>query len=196
MIKLGIFIIPEKKLKSIILRLKKIVKKRFGKQTYLNHLPHCTLYVFETSKKNLQEIKKIRNLKKKGNNFFYSKNTNIFLNDPITKKNTYIIEINKNKFLTNLQIQVLKIFKKYSQKKKIRFLNKRMQNNYRLYGYPFIKLNWKPHFTIASISPKKDQSDFVEKFGKYKVNYKQSLNNIFVYQISKDKHNLISKIEI
>ena len=71
-----------------------------------------------------------------------------------------------------------------------------MQNNYRLYGYPFIKLNWKPHFTIASISLKKDQSEFVKKFRKYKVSYKQVLSNIFVYQIKKDKHNLISKIKI
>ena len=196
MVKLGAFIIPDKKLKKIILKLKKIVKKRFGNQTYLNHLPHCTLYVFETNKKNLQEIKKIKYLKKKGDNLFYTKNTKIFLNDPLTKKNTYIVNINKNKFLNNLQVQVLKTFNKYSQKKKLKFKNKRMQNNYRLYGYPFIKLNWKPHFTIASISLKKDQSEFVKKFRKYKVSYKQVLSNIFVYQIKKDKHNLISKIKI
>lgn len=196
MVKLGAFIIPDKKLKKIILKLKKIVKKRFGNQTYLNHLPHCTLYVFETNKKNLQEIKQIKYLKKKGDNLFYTKNTKIFLNDPLTKKNTYIVNINKNKFLNNLQVQVLKTFNKYSQKKKLKFKNKRMQNNYRLYGYPFIKLNWKPHFTIASISLKKDQSEFVKKFRKYKVSYKQVLSNIFVYQIKKDKHNLISKIKI
>ena len=117
MVKLGAFIIPDKKLKKIILKLKKIVKKRFGNQTYLNHLPHCTLYVFETNKKNLQEIKKIKYLKIKGNNLFYTKNTKIFLNDPLTKKNTYIVNINKNKFLNNLQVQVLKTFNKYSQKK-------------------------------------------------------------------------------
>ena len=196
MVKLGAFIIPDKKLKKIILKLKKIVKKRFGNQTYLNHLPHCTLYVFETNKKNLQEIKQIKYLKKKGDNLFYTKNTKIFLNDPLTKKNTYIVNINKNKFLNNLQVQVIKTFNKYSQKKKLKFKNKRMQNNYRLYGYPFIKLNWKPHFTIASISLKKDQSEFVKKFRKYKVSYKQVLSNIFVYQIKKDKHNLISKIKI
>lgn len=196
MVKLGAFIIPDKKLKKIILKLKKIVKKRFGNQTYLNHLPHCTLYVFETNKKNLQEIKKIKYLKKKGDNLLYTKNTKIFLNDPLTKKNTYIVNINKNKFLNNLQVQVIKTFNKYSQKKKLKFKNKRMQNNYRLYGYPFIKLNWKPHFTIASISLKKDQSEFVKKFRKYKVSYKQALSNIFVYQIKKDKHNLISKIKI
>ncbi len=196
MIKLGIFIIPNQQLKKIILKFKKIVQNQFGNQTYLKHLPHCTLYVFETSKKNLQEIKKIRHLKYKTNKLFFTKNTNIFLNDPITKKNTYTIDINKNSFLTNLQIQVLKKFGKYSKKRKIKFPSKRMQNNYRLYGYPFIKLNWRPHFTIASISLKNNQSDFIKKFRNYRVSYKQSLNNIYVYRIRGNKHNLINKIKI
>ena len=196
MIKLGIFIIPNHQLKTIILKLKKIVKKKFGIQTYLNHLPHCTLYVFETSKKNFKEIKKMRFFKYRGNKSFYAKNTKIFFNDPITKKNTYIISINKNRFLTNLQKKVLEKFSKYAHKKKLKFSNKRMENNYRIFGYPFIKLNWKPHFTIASISPRNSQSYFVKKFKNYKVCYKQSLSNIYVYQIRGNKHNLINKIKI
>ena len=71
-----------------------------------------------------------------------------------------------------------------------------MKHNYQLFGYPFIKLNWRPHYTIASISIKKDQSDFIELFKNFRFHYKQSLRNIFVYQIKKNKHNLISKIKI
>ena len=119
MIKIGIFIIPNQRLKKIILKFKKIVQKQFGNQIYLNHLPHCSLYVFETNKKNLQKIKKIKYLKNNSNKWFITKNTSIFMDDPITKKNTYILKINKNKFLANLQVQVLKAFSEYSQKKKI-----------------------------------------------------------------------------
>ena len=197
MIKIGIFIIPNQRLKKIILKFKKIVQKQFGNQIYLNHLPHCSLYVFETNKKNLKKIKKIKYLKNKTNKWFITKNTGIFMDDPITKRNTYILKIIKNKFLVNLQVQVLRAFSGYSQKKKnIKFLNNKMQHNYQLFGYPFIKFNWRPHYTIASISLKKDQSDFVELFKNFKFHYKQSLRNIFVYQIKKNKHNLISKIKI
>lgn len=62
MIKLGLFIIPEKNLKKKILNLKSEVKKKFGNQTYLNHLPHCTIYVFNTSKKYLNSLKKIKEI--------------------------------------------------------------------------------------------------------------------------------------
>ena len=58
MIKIGLFILPNYTTKGIIQKLKKIVKKKFGNQTYLNHLPHCSIYVFNTKKKNLNEIKK------------------------------------------------------------------------------------------------------------------------------------------
>ena len=45
MIKLGVFLIPNNKLKKVINNLKREVKKNFGSQKYLNHLPHCTLCV-------------------------------------------------------------------------------------------------------------------------------------------------------
>ncbi len=66
MIKLGIFILPNSAIKKKILFLKNNVKKKFGIQTYLNHLPHCTMYVFQTSKRNFKKVKKI----KKSYNFF------------------------------------------------------------------------------------------------------------------------------
>ena len=106
MIKIGIFIIPNQRSKKIILKFKKIVQKRFGNQTYLNHLPHCSLYVFETNKKNLQKIKKIKYLKNKRNKWFITKNTSIFMDDPITKK---ILQIEKsaNPKVFNIAISLL-----------------------------------------------------------------------------------------
>ena len=122
--------------------------------------------------------------------------TDIFFNDPITKKNTYIIKIKKNLFLSNLQKIILDLFSKFALKKKQRFNDNLMNKNYKLFGYPFIKKNWKPHFTIASISMKKNQKNFINKFKLINIRRKQSLKNIFLYQIKKDKHKFICKIKI
>ena len=91
---------------------------------------------------------------------------------------------------------IVDLFSKFALKKKQRFNDKLMNKNYKLFGYPFIKSNWKPHFTIASISMKKNQKNFINKFKLINIRRKQSLKNIFLYQIKKDKHKLICKIKI
>lgn len=196
MIKLGIFILPQASLKKKIYFLKNKVKKNFGSQTYLNHLPHCTIYVFQTPKKNLEEIKKIASLSLKKEKSYEIYKTDIFFNDPITKKNTFILKVKKSFFLSNLQKKIIDLFGKYALKNKQRFNNKLMSKNYRLYGYPFIKNNWKPHFTIASISIKKNQKNFINKFELIKIKSKQSLKNVSLFQIKKNKHEFICKIKI
>ena len=196
MIKLGIFILPQASLKKKIFFLKNKVKKNFGSQTYLNHLPHCTIYVFQTPKKNLEEIKKIASLSLKKEKSYEIYKTDIFFNDPITKKNTFILKVKKSFFLSNLQKKIIDLFGKYALKNKQRFNNKLMSKNYRLYGYPFIKNNWKPHFTIASISIKKNQKNFINKFELIKIKSKQSLKNVSLFQIKKNKHEFICKIKI
>ena len=196
MIKIGLFILPNYSTKKIVQNLKKIAKKKFGNQTYLDHLPHCSVYVFNTKKKNLNEIKKIKYMPISKSKAFTLEKTDIFYNDPITKKNTYFLKIKKNNFLKKLQKSVLKIFSKYSYKKKIRFGDKIMNKNYRSFGYPFINLNWKPHFTVASISLKKDQFKFIQDFKKISISKKLTLKNIYLYQIKRNKHKFICKIKI
>tara|TARA_A100001015_G_C14703769_1_gene599311 strand:+ start:82 stop:672 length:591 start_codon:yes stop_codon:yes gene_type:complete len=196
MIKLGIFILPNSAIKKKILFLKNDVKKKFGIQTYLNHLPHCTMYVFQTSKKNIKNIKKIACISVKKKKSFEVNKTDIFINDPITKKNTYIIKVKKNVFLSTLQKMVLNLFSKYALKKKEGLSNKLMNKNSKLFGYPFIGTNWKPHFTIASISKSKNQKNFINNFKTINIKTKQSLKSISLYQIKKDKHRFICKIKI
>ncbi len=196
MIKIGLFILPNYTTKGIIQKLKKIVKKKFGNQTYLNHLPHCSIYVFNTKKKNLNEIKKKKYISISKSKAFILEKTDIFYNDPITKKNTYFLKIKKNNFLKKLQKSVLKTFSKYAYKKELRFGNKIMNKNYRSFGYPFINLNWKPHFTIASISLNKDQFKFIQDFKKISISKNQTLKYIYLYQIKTNKHKFICKIKI
>ena len=197
MIKLGLFIIPQIKLKKKIISLKREVKKIFGNQTYLNHLPHCTLYVFKTSKKNMNLLKKIKKITVNYKRLIIMKKTDIFYKDPITKKNTYVIKVKKNKFLINLQKNILDNFTKYSLKTDNKFSNKKMFNNYNKFGYPYINTNWKPHYTIASISLKKNQNDFMKKYKKIKLTKKPSyLNRVCLYEIKKNQHKLICNIKV
>ena len=199
MIKLGIFILPNSDIKKKILFLKNNVKKKFGIQTYLNHLPHCTMYVFQTSKRNFKKVKKIKKISSisvKTKKSFEINKTDIFINDPITKKNTYIIKVKKNIFLSSLQKMVLGLFSKYALKKKKVFSNKLINKNFRLFGYPFVGTNWKPHFTIASISKSKNQKNFINIFKSINIKNKQSLKSISLYQIKKDKHRFVCKIKI
>ena len=78
MIKLGIFILPNSSLEKKIFRLKNKVQKNFGMQTYLNHLPHCTIYVFQTTKKNFKKIKKIDRVSIKKKKSYEIYKTDIF----------------------------------------------------------------------------------------------------------------------
>ena len=130
------------------------MKKNFGSQKYLNHLPHCTLCVLYVSNLFLQSMKK-KSLKVQYLKEFKIEKTDVFFNDPVTRGNTLIFKIKKNKFLNSMQLQILRLMKKYLIKKKINFINLKMKNNFKKYGYPFVNLNWLPHFTIASITKKR-----------------------------------------
>jgi hypothetical protein len=196
MIKLGVFLIPNNKLKKVINNLKREVKKNFGSQKYLNHLPHCTLCVLYVSNLFLQSVKK-KSLKVQYLKEFKIEKTDVFFNDPVTRGNTLIFKIKKNKFLNSMQLQILRLMKKYLIKKKINFINLKMKNNFKKYGYPFVNLNWLPHFTIASITKKKNQKIFINNFKNFK-NYipKQKVKYIYFYEIKKQQHKFLWKTKL
>ena len=192
MIKLGIFILPNKNFKKIILNFKKEVKKGFGNQKYLNHPPHCTLCVLNVPNSSLENIKKGKKIISKFKKEFEIKKTAIFYNDPITNGNTMIFKIQKNNFLKYLQNEVLKLLKKNVLNLKKKFKNTKMNSNYKKYGYPFVYSNWQPHFTIASISKGRKQNEFLKKFKNYKKKInKQKVNRIYYFQIQKDRHKFL-----
>lgn len=197
MIKIGVFILPNKYFKKIILNKKKNIKKEFGVQKYGDHLPHCTICVLNVSKKTTKE-KKLKNpiLLNLKRNYSVEK-TDIFFNDPVTKGDTCFYKIKKNKFLSRLQLSIIKSMIKYKFNKKILFKNHKMRKNYSKYGYPFVGSNWKPHFTIASISKKKRKKSFINNFKKIKIKSNtQKLNKIYFYRINGNNHKLLWSTKI
>ena len=192
MIKLGIFILPDKLLKLIIVRSKKIIKKNFGEQKYLSHLPHCTLCVLNVSNKSIIKIKKEKIFIGKLKKYYKVKNYEVFYNDPITKGNTIILKVDKNKVLKKLQLTILKSLQKYVLKTKSNYPTLNMQKNFNKYGYPFVNINWKPHYTIASLSKKVKVKNSLELVKKFKIkNKKQKLNNVHFFEIKKNQHKLL-----
>ena len=153
--KIAIFIEPSVKNLRMISKWKELVNKQFGYQKYLDHPAHSTLAVFDLKKKidssffeKLED--KISTFKKF--NLTISKSS-IFYKDPLTKGDTlhYIIKSNKN--LIHLQKIILIHFKDIEKnlKKNQKYSNKKFDNNYKKYGFPFVGKDWIPHFTIASI---------------------------------------------
>lgn len=197
MIKLGIFILPNNKLKKEIIILKKKIKIIYGNIKYLDHIPHCTLYVINISKKfiNLIKTKKIYkfNFKTK----YIIEKFDVFYNDPITKGNTLILKIKKNAFLSNLQKKIISNLKENKIIIPKNYIDKKMNNNFKKFGYPFVGSNWKPHFTLASFAKSLNHQKFINSYKRKRIKfYTQSVNYIYFYEIKKNHHKLLFKKKI
>ncbi len=199
MIKIAAFIRPKKKINQEILKLKKKVKKYFGKQPYLSHPPHCTIFTMLVSEKILKEKKFFKNLiiTSSSKNEIKILKPAIFYNDPITGGKTMYFKIKKNSFLKILQTRLLQKFLYFrkingNEKFKLSWMNL----NVKKHGYPFIKSKWIPHFTISSIKNVKNENKFLTNFLKIKIKAKEIVKKIDIYKIKKDKHIYLWSINI
>ncbi len=197
--KIAAFIEFDKKITDKILAQKKIVKKKFGNQTYLNHPVHLTLFTLNIKK--ITELKKIYfsdiNHSKRKYNIYLTK-TGIFYNDPLTGGHTFFYKIKKSKSLANLQLKHLdKINKKITVLKKKNNLLKLavLKKNYKKYGFPFVGKIWIPHTTIASIKNIDTKNEFLTKFLKSKIKLKCQYEKIKFYKIINNKHKFLFSIK-
>ena len=198
MIKIAAFIVPQDEIRKKILNLKKKVKKIYGEQPYLSHLPHCTLFTMYASNKILNEKKSIKNIRIKSSspNYVFVKKTGLFAKDPITSGKTIYFKIKKNTFLSKLQVESLNLFSKFKVNKKIKFKLVWMNKNNKKYGYPFVKKKWIPHFTITSLINVSDKNNFIKNFLRTKIKYKELVKKIYIYKINGNKHKYLWSINI
>jgi hypothetical protein len=113
MIKLGIFLLPDAKLKKLINNNKIQIIRIFGNQKYVSHLPHCTICVLDVSEK-IMKVKKLKraiNIKQKKK--LLVKKPDVFYNDPITGGDTIFYKINKIKCLSRKRLPIQKLEKVY-----------------------------------------------------------------------------------
>ena len=196
---IGFFIEPDLRTRKLIISYKKLIKKKYGNQIYLNHPPHLTLFTIKLKNKFLKKdffkiSKFINNLKK---TIIKIKRTNFFYNDPLTKGNTMLFTVKKNSVLKDNQIKLIKFIKSefgnfIIKDKKFKGL---MQKNYTLYGYPFVGKNWKPHFTISSINKKKNLK-VIEPHIIKNIDKSFLLKKISVWHIKKNIHKKIKMINL
>ena len=199
MYKIAAFIEFDKKITKKILNQKKIVKKKFGNQIYLNHPVHLTLFTLNV--KNIDKLKKIyiNELKIKSKPFTINvTKPGIFYNDPLTGGHTIFYHIKKNDKINKIQLRHLrKINKNLNILKKNMnlFKNNILKNNYKKYGFPFAGKIWMPHITIASIKNITNNNNYIKYFLSTKTNLKCLVSEIKFYKIVKDRHDFLFSVK-
>jgi 2'-5' RNA ligase len=199
MVKIAAFIEFDKKITKKILYQKRIVKKNFGNQIYLNHPVHLTLFVIKIKK--ISELKEIYKKQEKNLNkpfFITVTSSDIFINDPLTEGHTIFYRIKKNKKIREVQLKHIKkineniqVLKNETELFKISVLKK----NYERYGFPFVGKIWIPHITIASLKNIEPNHRFLNKFLKSKLDLKCLVSAIRFYKISKNKHDFLFSVK-
>ena len=199
MYKIAAFIEFDKKITNKILNQKKIVKKKFGNQIYLNHPVHLTLFTLHIKK--INELKRIYiNNKDKESKPLYVSLTKpgIFYNDPLTGGHTFFHYIKKNKRITEIQMRHLKKINNklfVGKKNKNLFKNNDFKKNYKKFGFPFVGNIWVPHTTVASIKNLKINNKYIKKFLSEKIKLKCAIKEIKFYKIIKDRHDFLFNVK-
>ena len=95
--KIAIFIEPSNEINKKIIKWKKLIKRIFGNQKYLNHPAHLTLAVYKFKKRPTKffydSLKRDINIIKKFS--IYLSKANVFYNDELTSGNTLYFSIKK-----------------------------------------------------------------------------------------------------
>lgn len=200
MYKIAAFINFDKIFENKVLLQKNKIKKEFGKQIYLDHPVHLTLFTLDIKK--ISSLRAIYNKTKINNKKKLEikiNTTGIFANDPLTKGHTLFYGIKKNLLLRAIQMNHLKMINKkikVLKKNSNIFGNSTLKKNYNKYGFPFAGKVWIPHVTVASIRKINEDHSFINSFLKTKVNHKILIKKIEFYRINNNKHYFLFKTNV
>jgi 2'-5' RNA ligase len=197
---IGIFLEPNQPIKKIIIKWKKNLKKKNIKSKLINHPPHSTIFfanirnkkqLFLIIEKTIAEFKKFK---------VTVNRTGIFKNDLLTGGDTIYLNIKKNRKLLLLQKKIacnlrILVDKKSKNKKSFRFKNKLLNTSQKKYGFPFVGNHWIPHFTIGSVKNFIEMNDY-KSFRKLKINFKNEINKVTVWEIIGNKHIKLKEIKL
>ena len=197
--KIAIFIEPSNEVNKKIIKWKKLIKRNFGNQKYLNHPVHLTLAVYKFKKRPTNffynSLKKDISIIKKFN--IYLSKANVFYNDELINGNTLYFSVKKKQKIFNLQKKIILNFKNLRKNMIIKrnFKNLKLNKNSLNYGFPFVGKIWIPHLTVSSISLSSDKnkmSKLIEDFLSQKIhNKKIKVNKISIWKINGDRHKKI-----
>lgn len=196
MIRLGVFYCIEGDLKNDINSIKSFFKLKSRVNKYLDHLVHSTIYVFETEPYKLEDIiKQFENLQNtllplssKMNNW------RVFERDILTGLNTLCLEIELTKDLKLLQENVVESLCKFHSRKMKNSFDGDLKSSNDKYGYPFVGDHWIPHITIGSLNI---ETKKIFEYSEGLINFSSeiTINNLGLFKIEGDSHDLIKTIE-
>ena len=194
---IGIFLEPNKQLNKIIIKWKKNLKKKNIKGQLINHPPHSTIFLA-----NIRNKKKLFSVLEKNianfNQFKITINkTSVFKNDLFTGGDTIYLNIKKNKKLLLLQKKIANNLRPLVDKKSknMKFKNNLLYSSQKKYGFPFVGNHWIPHFTIGSVKNFTKMNDY-KIFRKLKINLKNEINKISIWEIIGNKHIKLKEIKL
>ena len=195
MIRLGVFYCLESDLKREVDSIKTFFSSKNEISKYLNHLSHSTIYVFDIESNKINDVifefedlqKSLIQLPSHINKW------RVFENDILTSLNTLCLEIELTNEPKVLQMNTVEYLCKFHlQNKNINFEGDLKFSNNK-YGYPFVGNHWIPHITIGSINISKEKLLNYTK-GLLTFPKEIKINNLGLYKIEGDSHQLLKKI--
>ena len=192
---LGVFILPNKELKSKITFWKKKIEEELHEQPYTNHPPHLTIIHSNINeyKAAINEIKECLERLKSFRLKIYK--NNIFWDDLLTGGNTLSYNIKKNEYLNDIQKKLSAVFFKYKENNEIpKFIrtHKQLYNSYQNFGFPFVGEHWIPHFTISSLKVAKNHK-IIRDFLLDQIDISFTVNTVSIWDINGNQHQMIEE---
>jgi 2'-5' RNA ligase len=196
----GVFLDPSFFLKKNINFWKKKILFNYGKNKFVTHPAHCTLFYSKIINKKfaIKHLDLLVNKFKKIKITINKKSTFLDYSSPKRELVLYF-NVKFNKKLNKLQSEISNILSEYIDKKYIskniyRYKkNKILQKNFCKFGFPFVNKNWIPHFTIASIKNDEHRKEFISNFLNGKINHIFYVKSLSYWNINSDKHILIKR---
>tara|TARA_B100000767_G_scaffold275531_1_gene313074 strand:- start:39612 stop:40205 length:594 start_codon:yes stop_codon:yes gene_type:complete len=196
MVKLGVFYCCDKELESEVKAMKSFFKSRCTKHSYIDHPVHTSLYVFYVESSHFETVvSKFLGLKKSLSfTSSFIKGWKIFENDIMTGLNTLCFEFDLTNQIKLIQMEVVNSLHKYHKPFDTNSYGGELLVSQKNYGYPFIGDHWIPHITVGSLDLK---PEIIKNLyhNKFKFPRQIKINNLNLYRIDGDHHELIEKIE-
>lgn len=202
-IPLLIAINPPKEISENIIKLRKFIVKKTGKNLYGSHEPHITLFVnsfpnfSDVEKQLISIIKKYKPFSAKIDGL------HTFTFDPITKSHTIVYKVEKTPTLSNIQKEIVKRLNSLRTDDQMKWLLKQNPNpskknmeNISKYGYPCGLKEWIFHASIVSI-PQEMYEEIWRRIQKYDMKKSWLVNNISIFvHLGDDGFRLFKKYKL
>lgn len=192
--KIGLFIIPDDGLRSIINDKKSKVLEVFDRyQPYVLHPVHLTLFTLEIESSSLYDLgEKLATELNSFQSFYICTKTNlIFYNDALTGGHTITLAVEASDNLLKLQMKLIKAANKNLTRHNYK-PNKDMpewfNENNEKYGFPFVGEIWSPHLTIASLMNCKMEDERIADILGKDIEYKSLVDRVSLWCIEGESH--------